>query len=94
MLSEIISAYILFSVSVGITANFTVMKPVKDRIRKIKSDEDFIPMLEYPVISSLIFTSIFSLFAPLMLKMVLTGPPEYLIQERAESIIEAAKEDF
>ena len=94
MLSEIILAYTLFSASVGITANFTVMKPLKDRIRKIKSDEDFIPMLEYSIISGLMFTFMISLFAPLMLKMVLTGPPEYLIQERAESIIEAAKEDF
>jgi len=86
LIFNIILAYVLFSLSVGITSYFTIYRPIIIKVRDeygIHTSE-----MEYPFTAACILILLSALTAPVVLKTALTGPDEVMEEAIIEKLLE------
>ena len=87
------SYYLIFALTTGITAYFSIYKPILDFIREEGTEvyTSTSTILDYPKFAAFVLIIISTICAPFILKTVLTGPDDALTEEIMRKFIKEDK---
>ena len=78
--------YAIFAVTTGITGYFSIYRPILVLMKEEHGEVH--PILEYPKLAALVLILISTISAPFILRTVLFGPDDNLIEELMSKFIE------